>query len=500
MNVLPFQFRDQAEFDALRSKLTEADYQYETILTRRGMETFGDVEKRLIHGTPPPEPQDALDLLIFLFAEGGSARRIRIEQLLGEEFVSLLDRFKLLMDDPARPGFQSGSVAIGPVHRLFTISDRWWGPGGEKIKPPADAVYPGTAPNTVRFLELLPRTPCENYLDVCCGTAIAAMMAARDYAKHAYAFDLAERSTIFAEFGRRLNGIENLTIRTGDLYEPAAGMQFDYITAHPPYIPVSEPKFIFQDGGEDGEMIVRRVVQEAPGHLAPGGRLFMLSLTTDRKERPAEQRIREWLGDSRAEFDVALLVRRMIDPGEFASRALLRGTEDYEKANARRESFQRLGITAMPYALTVVQRHAAEREPFTIRRTCGPGTLRDEIDTQIRWERMCRDGSAIPAVLENPLTPQKEQELIVRQKLDNGGGWTEQQYVLRTPYPFQTEMDAQSWIVYLVGRCDGVRTGMDHMRHLIEEGIVEPDTPPAAFAQALMQLVSGGFLCPPALT
>ena len=55
------------------------------------------------------------------------------------------------------------------------------------------------------------------------------------------------------------------------MYAPAGERQFDRIVVHPPYVPVLRPKYIYHDGGDDGEQIVRRAVTEMFPYLAPGG-------------------------------------------------------------------------------------------------------------------------------------------------------------------------------------------------------------------------------------
>jgi SAM-dependent methyltransferase len=493
---LPIEFRPQPEFDALREKLQQSGYRYEAILERRQVGSLAEIENRIRNAPASEEPADALDVLIFLLVEGGSARRSRVVSMLGEDFVALLDRFRLLVEDPLRPDFVSGSMWMTPVHDLFCISDRWWAPGGGSAPPPKDAVYPASAPNTLRFLSLLPAVRCKSYLDLCCGTGIAALIAARDYADHAYAFDLAERSTICADFNRRLNGLSNVTVGTGDLYEPGKGLQFDYITAHPPYVPVLEPKFVFHDGGNDGEQVVRRVVQECPPYLAPGGRLFMLSLATDRKTASYEQRVREWLGEESANFDVAALSRRDFDPAEYAVRKIVQGKGGGEEAMQWKEMFASLEIRSLFYGMTILQKHAEPRKGFTLRRQFGPNSGRDEVQAQLDWETAACNGVGTRAVLEQPLKPTPGIQLAVKHNLA-GEGWEETEYSLSTQYPFKMECTTQSWIAYLLSRCDGKRTGLDHLEHLKSEGIVQPDTPAQEFAQALIILVSGGFLCLP---
>lgn len=70
----------------------------------------------------------------------------------------------------------------------------------------------------------------------------------------------------------------------GDLFAPFTGQRFDYIAANPPYIPTKRPldasvadfepyEALF--GGEDGLALIRRIAAEAPGHMNPGGELWL---------------------------------------------------------------------------------------------------------------------------------------------------------------------------------------------------------------------------------
>lgn len=73
-------------------------------------------------------------------------------------------------------------------------------------------------------------------------------------------------------------------IRTGDLFTPFAGEQFDLVVSNPPYIPVVreleesveryEPKIALR-AGDDGLSVIRRIAQEVQGYLSPGGVLWM---------------------------------------------------------------------------------------------------------------------------------------------------------------------------------------------------------------------------------
>jgi methylase of polypeptide subunit release factors len=82
------------------------------------------------------------------------------------------------------------------------------------------------------------------------------------------------------------------------LYEPAGGRTFDLITGHPPFVPATGPTMIYRDAGEAGEDVTRRMIQETPKHLRPGGTCMVLCVARDTNEAPIEQRVKEWLGDS----------------------------------------------------------------------------------------------------------------------------------------------------------------------------------------------------------
>lgn len=73
-------------------------------------------------------------------------------------------------------------------------------------------------------------------------------------------------------------------VRIGDLFAPFAGEQFDYIAANPPYIPDArelpasvadyEPALALR-AGEDGLALIRRIAEDLPKYLKPGGEAWI---------------------------------------------------------------------------------------------------------------------------------------------------------------------------------------------------------------------------------
>lgn len=99
------------------------------------------------------------------------------------------------------------------------------------------------------------------------------------------------------ENARRLGVAPSLATLAGDLFAPVSGARFELVVANPPYIPSAdiatldvdvrefEPRGAL-DGGPDGLDLVRRVVRQAPDHLAPGG-LLAVEVGHDQAERAA---------------------------------------------------------------------------------------------------------------------------------------------------------------------------------------------------------------------
>ncbi|MGZ3416641.1 MAG: peptide chain release factor N(5)-glutamine methyltransferase [Polyangiales bacterium] len=103
------------------------------------------------------------------------------------------------------------------------------------------------------------------------------------------ATDLSEGAIAVArDNALRLGAVFNVRFAVGDLFAALGdpSPRYDLITANPPYIATGEiselqadirdhEPHLALDGGADGLDLVRRIVQEAPAWLAPGGTLAM---------------------------------------------------------------------------------------------------------------------------------------------------------------------------------------------------------------------------------
>lgn len=486
----PLRLGTDAEFAALRSTLVAAEYTEPAICERLGLQKisqFQFVTERRPASRPLAANPDLLDLLIHLFLENQPLQHDAARALP----LNLLAALGLIVPHAADPDLLSGTVMLHPLRDLYIVSDRPSPIEGNERRPPDDFVYPAMIPNTELFLDLIPPAPCHAFLDLCAGTGIAALVAARDGAAHAYSYDITQRSTVFAEFNRRFNGIANFTASQGDLYEPAGELTFDRIVAHPPYVPVYRPNLIFDSGGQDGEQIVRRIIEGLPRYLRPGGRFYGLTMGSDR-DQPFEHRLREWLGPAESDFDVAFVKRITRTPREWAAESVIGKQGAVTDIADWRVFFENLHVQALVYGFVMIQRRAAPRPVFTARRQIGPRTGPAEHAWLFDWETAAT--SQEPSWLLG-LRPRAVPGIRLRvdHRFENGN-WIPDAYLLETDYPFNSELPAQAWTAHLFTRADGSRTTVELLDQLKADGALHPDTPPNAFAEMLATLVSGGFL------
>ncbi len=471
---------DAAVFAAMRSLLRQAGFTEEAVLRHLGIDgpaAFVPIENRAL--------ASPMDLLVRLFMDQDPVPEEAIRSLLPGQALETMEALGLTARFPAREGYCYATVALHPVGALYIAADRRSMPDNSPFTPPPDVVYP-VSEQTLRFLESLPLLPCGRLLDLGTGSGVAALQAAAGYAAHAWAVDIAARCTVFAEFNRRLNGLENVTVARGDLYEAVAGERFDRIVAHPPYVPVADATFVFRDGGEDGEQVLRRIIEGLPRHLAPGGRFYGFAMASDREGEPLEQRIRSWLGEASGEFDVLLAASATMTPDKLKSP---HGGEHrhWERVVETRR------VQYFFYGSMLLERHGAPRGAYTIRTHRGPRSGWRETEWLRQWMAAAsEDGFEQKLLALRPrLSPRLELRSVHRVC---GGRLTPGECTLSTDYPFTAECICQPWIAEAVAGCDGQATVAERYSMCMRRGFLRDDYAATDFARMLSAMIAGGFL------
>lgn len=164
-------------------------------------------------------------------------------------------------------------------------------------------------------------------LDLCTGSGCLAILAA--FAFPRARIDAVDLSSAALAVARRNVGAHRLgdriALRRGDLFAPLGAQIYDLVICNPPYVDAAamaklppeyrhEPRLALA-AGNDGLDLVRRVLDEAPRHLASyGGLLCEVGRGRRRVERAFPRLPFVWLDTERSEGEVLWIAR-----GDFQS-------------------------------------------------------------------------------------------------------------------------------------------------------------------------------------
>jgi len=134
----------------------------------------------------------------------------------------------------------------------------------------------------------------DHVLELCLGSGVNALAAARRGAARVVGVEISERALAFAATNAAVNlaGKRDdapLEMFRGNLFEPLAAEDcFDLILVNPPFEPVppGTRHFLHSHGGEDGLDVVRAFLPGVAQRLRPGGRfeMYTWTLTDPRSE------------------------------------------------------------------------------------------------------------------------------------------------------------------------------------------------------------------------
>lgn len=152
----------------------------------------------------------------------------------------------------------------------------------------ADGVYPPSE-DTYLLLKAVQVRPGERVLDVGTGTGLLALHAART--AEVVATDVNPAAARLARTNARRNRLP-LAVVVCDLLSGLRGT-FDVVAFNPPYLaePISgEAEARAWQGGETGEQVVLRFLDQLPAHLAADGRAYVILLAGHERARAAARR------------------------------------------------------------------------------------------------------------------------------------------------------------------------------------------------------------------
>jgi SAM-dependent methyltransferase len=230
---------------------------------------------------------------------------------------------------------------------------------GDRPASHGDAVMPLCGATLDLLRAAMPRRPVDSVLDVGCGAGAVGLLLARA-AQRVVATDVSPRALAFARINAALNGVTNVELRRGDLFESVRGARYDIIAVQPPFVAWRDgaPLSTFVHGGARGDELALRLLGEAPSLLRSAGRALVLADWPLVAGDALDVRVRTAIGDAHVDVlvmqsppknldDYCALHAAMEHPqlGEGFTRAAI----------AQRDHLERLGVRGIAMAFVVVE-------------------------------------------------------------------------------------------------------------------------------------------------
>ncbi len=489
-------------FVALRELLATHAYTEPAVCSHTGCESLYDFSMRQHARSGETPIERPLDVLVRLFMDSEPVSNERIDNLLGANARAGLASLGLLREDPLNADASVATVLMYPTTGPWIVSDRTiairLSTDQASTRLPEDAVYPALTASVRVFLSTLPITRDGDYLELCSGTGIAALAGAAGGASHAFAVDITERSTRFAQFNARLNALHNVTALCGDLWEPVRGRTFNTIVAHPPYVPSAQPEYIYRDGGEDGEQITRAIIAGLPDHLAVGGVFHCTCIVSSRAGQPAPQRVRAMLGAQADEYDLVFLRNGSTRITEHFSQQLM--SADASKsalAAAQLKRFGELAVESVDFCTIVLRRHGKARRGFTFASERSAQTQWDSVEWALRAGEAATDTPQFATAVLNSrvrLSPGARLDMSYRVGRAGEEPWVAERGRIQVDAPFVSVVEVGTGDAMMLSRFDGTQTLQQHIAALKSEGLLPDDVNDHDFAQSFAKLVLDGVV------
>ncbi|MGZ8376717.1 MAG: methyltransferase [Gemmatirosa sp.] len=486
-------------FAAVRTLFERARFDEPTVARRlEGPNLYGF--PRLAEGrrTLAGPVEDANAALVRLFLDGDPLDAGVLEATCGRNGAEQLTSLGLVAE--AGEGQVQASVLLVPLEGLWLASDI--PPVRRRLKEgsePKEFVFPPANQLTRQFLDMFAPTPGQRMIELCAGSGIAALRALRGGAAEAWATDLAGRSVQFARFNARLNGLDSLVAVESDAWAGVEGETFDFVCAHPPYVPTLAHEFDYRDGGEDGEQVTRGVVQGLPAHLRPGGRCAITCALSDRRGEPTPQRIRGWLGDAADEFEIVVLRRRDWDVLHAYRNVAGDGAATYRDAERWLRHFDALGIERFALCSFELRRERRTLVPVAEQHAAGTQLDAATIDWRFRWaHHALAHPDALSRLAGQPPRVAPGARLSVQLRADADRDWVTQGSTVDVDWPVGEAVRLPPLGPTLMELCDGTRDVPAILEALRAAGLVEDDVQPLDLARLIELLCTVGALELPA--
>lgn len=491
--TLPFSFPQQNSYQNFRDALSKAEFTESSILQLLGIQdpaSLGDQDTPLMrHRTRGGHPLNTL-VRLFLIETPCNVSEVRnalapmpIEPLIATGIIraegdEIMATIKLLP-------FKGLILAFDQPRMLLSAN--------------AAEYVMGIGSSSLTLANLTIRKRIHHALDLGTGCGIQALLAA-DHASRILATDRSHRSVHMAVFNSRLNGLDQIACREGDLFEPAREQKFDLIVSNPPFVISPETTYIYRDAGLKGDEICRRIVRQAPAFLEEGGFCQILCNWAEMIDQDWKVRLQSWFEGIGC--DVFILRSESRDPATYAS-TWIRHTEKKDShAYARRFAdwityYEKEGFQSIGAGLITLRRASgrpnwfrAAEAPEKMIGPCGNDVLLEFVLQDILKD-MQTDADLLK--IRPRVSPHARLE---RESIPSLNGWKDESIRLRKSQGFGYSVSIDPFVANMVVDSNGSRSIEELMIEMAHALDAAPEDIAPAFCSIIRGLLEKGFLLP----
>lgn len=362
-------------------------------------------------------------------------------------------------------GQVTSQVCIMPYGEIMPLRDfgaDWTG------RPVASDYVMGVSPSSISLALTTVRQQGEEVLDVGTGGGIQAILAAC-HARHVIGSDINPRALALAGLAMRINGIANIELRQGSMFDPVLGQTFDLIISQPPFVISPHKIKLFRDSGMPGDTFCEQIIRQAPDYLREDGWCSIIFNWGDRNDDHWSDRPRTWVEGCGC--DVWIIRLRTDDVFSYAVQWVRGGygaTEgpDTEPLKKWLAYYEQMGFETISTGVAVLHKRITGKNWVRVdalERQDAQGPCGPQIQHVFTAETLLASLPEPGALLDVRLRLTEEHEM--RQKFTSASGaWqiNDTQLIHRQGFAFPCRIDQMS--AELLSCCDGSRT----MRAVIE--------------------------------
>lgn len=358
----------------------------------------------------------------------------------------------------------------------------------------------GIGSSTLTLANLTIRRQSRQTLDLGAGCGIHAFLAA-GHSSSVIAADLNPRAVRFAEFNARLNNLSHVRCVEGDLFGPVKGGKFDLVVSNPPFVISPETRYIYRDGGMEGDRITQKIVSQVPEFLNEGGYCQILCNWSELRGQDWKDRLHRWFEGTGC--DAWALRSESLDAETYAL-TWIRHTEKSETGQFQQQFekwmayYETQGIASMGAGLITMRRSGgrpnwfrADDAPEKMQGPCG-GDIARGFELRDFLETVTDDTMLLDARFR--ISPEARLE---RQSRPSSEGWLDESVRLCLAKGLTYSGNIDHYVANLLIKCDGQnKLGdlMNEMAHALQAG---PEKIKSSFCSIVRHLVERGFLFPP---